>query len=146
MSLERLGWNTYFQKNFESYPDSEFLAARVITQHKGNYIVRSEEGDFNSKLSGKFMYNTDVKKDYPSVGDWVAIKSEAIIYAILPRKSYFARKLVISGGRKMKNGILIGENIEEQIIGSNIDIAFIETVNMIKKLAVQLKKLLRMED
>jgi ribosome biogenesis GTPase / thiamine phosphate phosphatase len=129
MSLEKLGWNTYFQKNFEPYSDSEFLAARVITQHKGNYIVRSEEGDFNSKLSGKFMYNADVKKDYPSVGDWVAIKSindtEAIIYAILPRKSYFARKLAISGGRKMKNDILIGGNIEEQIIGSNIDITFI---------------------
>jgi ribosome biogenesis GTPase len=129
MSLEKLGWNTYFEKNFEPYLIKGFFAARVITQHKGNYIVRSEEGDFNSKLSGKFMYNTDVKKDYPAVGDWVAIKTindtEAIIYAILPRKSYFARKLAISGGRKMKNGILIGGNIEEQIIGSNIDIAFI---------------------
>jgi ribosome biogenesis GTPase len=75
------------------------------------------------------MYNADVKKDYPAVGDWVAIKiinnTEAIIYALLPRKSYFARKLAISGGRKMKNGVLVGGNIEEQIIGSNIDIAFI---------------------
>lgn len=129
MSLEKLGWNKYFGKNFEPYLNKGFLPARVITQHKGNYIVRSEEGNFNSKLSGKFMYNADVKKDYPAVGDWVAIKTinntEAIIYAILPRKSYFARKLAISGGRKMKNGILIGGNIEEQIIGSNIDIAFI---------------------
>lgn len=129
MSLEKLGWNTYFQNNFERYLNGEFLPARVIAQHKNNYIVGSEEGDFNSKLSGKFIYNADVKKDYPAVGDWVAIKTinytEAIIYAILPRKSYFARKLAISGGRKMKNGILIGGNIEEQIIGSNIDIAFI---------------------
>lgn len=129
MSLEKLGWNTYFQNNFEPYLDSDFLAGRVITQHKGNYIVRLEKGDFNSKLSGKFIYNADVKKDYPAVGDWVIIKTinntEAIIYAILPRKSYFARKLAISGGRKMKSGILIGGNIEEQIIGSNIDIAFI---------------------
>ncbi|WP_346928898.1 ribosome small subunit-dependent GTPase A [Clostridium sp.] len=129
MSLEKLGWNKYFEKNFEPYLIKGFLPARVITQHKGNYIVRSEKGDFNSKLSGKFIYNVDVKKDYPAVGDWVAIKTindtEAIIYAIVPRKSYFARKLAISGGRKMKNGVLIGGNIEEQIIGSNIDIAFI---------------------
>lgn len=129
MSLEKLGWNTFFEKNFDPYLTKGFVAARVITQHKGNYIVRLEKGDFNAKLSGKFMYNADVKKDYPVVGDWVAIKNinntEAIIYAVLPRKSYFARKLAISGGRKMKNGILVGGNIEEQIIGSNIDIAFI---------------------
>lgn len=129
MSLEKLGWNAYFQEKFEPYSNGEFLSARVITQHKGNYIVRLEKGDFNSKLSGKFMYTADVKKDYPSVGDWVVIKpindTEAVIYAMLPRKSYFARKLAISGGRKMKNGVLVGGNIEEQIIGSNIDIAFI---------------------
>ena len=129
MSLEKLGWNTYFQKHFEPYLDKGFCAARVITQHKGNYIICSEKGSFNGKLSGKFMYDTHVKKDYPVVGDWVAIKmindTEAIIYAVLPRKSYFARKLAISGGRKMKNGILVGGNIEEQIIGSNIDTAFI---------------------
>ncbi|WP_426351112.1 ribosome small subunit-dependent GTPase A [Alloiococcus sp. CFN-8] len=129
MSLEKLGWNTYFQDNFIPYSNNGFVAARVITQYKGNYIVRSEKGDFNSKLSGKFMYNADIKKDYPAVGDWVAIKiisdTEAIIYAILPRKSYFARKLAISGGRKIKNGIIVGGNIEEQIIGSNIDTAFI---------------------
>jgi ribosome biogenesis GTPase len=131
MSLEKLGWNNYFEKSFKPYLEKGFCAARVIAQHKGNYIVSSENGDLNSKLSGKFMYNADVKKDYPTVGDWVAIKTvsdtEAIIYAVLPRKSYFARKLAISGGRKMKNGVLVGGNIEEQIIGSNIDIAFIVT-------------------
>lgn len=129
MSLEKLGWNKYFEKNFQPYLEKGFCAARVITQHKGNYIVCSEKESFNGKLIGKFMYNADVKKDYPAVGDWVAIKrindTDAIIYAILPRKSYFARKLVISGGRKMKNGILVGGNIEEQIIGSNIDTTFI---------------------
>lgn len=129
MSLEKLGWNKYFEKNFEPYLEKGFCAARVINQQKGNYIVRSEKGSCNGKLSGKFLYNADLKKDYPAVGDWVAIRmindTDAIIYAILPRKSYFARKLAISGGRKMKNGILVGGNIEEQIIGSNIDIAFI---------------------
>ncbi len=129
MSLEKLGWNKYFEKSFEPYLNKGCCAARVINQHKGNYIICSEKGNFNGKLSGKFMYNVDVKKDYPAVGDWVAIKmfngTEAIIYAVLPRKSYFARKLAISGGRKMKNGIMVGGNIEEQIIGSNIDTAFI---------------------
>lgn len=129
MSLEKLGWNAYFEDNFKIYQGKGFLAARVVNQQKGNYIVRWENGDLNCKLSGKFMYNSDVKKDYPTVGDWVAIKTindtDAIVYALLPRKNYFARKLAISGGRKIKNNIIVGGNIEEQIIGSNIDIAFI---------------------
>lgn len=129
MSLEELGWNNFFENNFEEYRRKNLLAGRVITQHKGLYLVRSEKADYTGKLSGKFIYHSDVKKDYPTVGDWVAInpvdKDNAIIYGVLPRKSYFARKLAISGGRKMKNGVLVGGNIEEQIIGSNIDTAFI---------------------
>ncbi len=129
MSLEKLGWNKYLEKIFEPYLEKGFCPARVITQHKGNYVLGSEKGNFSGKLCGKFMHNADIKKDYPAVGDWTSIKiindTEAIIYAILPRKSYFARKLAISGGRKMKNGVLVGGNIEEQIICSNIDTAFI---------------------
>lgn len=131
MSLEKLGWNTYFSNEFEGYAENGFHPARVISQHKGNYIIFAEKGEINGKLSGKFIYNSDVKKDYPVVGDWVAIKiiddSEAIIYAVLPRKNYFSRKMVISGGRKIRNGVIIGGNIEEQVISSNIDTAFIVT-------------------
>jgi ribosome biogenesis GTPase / thiamine phosphate phosphatase len=131
MSLENLGWNSFFQNHFKPYLNSGYKPARVIARHKGNYVIRTEKGDFTSKLSGKFMYHAGVKKDYPVVGDWVTIKtingSEAIIDAVLPRKGYFARKLPISGGRKIRNGIIVGGKIEEQIIGSNIDTAFIVT-------------------
>lgn len=131
MSLEKLGWDIYFKNNFSPYLEKGFYAGRVITQHKGNYVVYAEDGIFKGKLSGRFIHNADVKKDYPSVGDWVVIKSinnnEVIIHAILPRKSYFSRKLAISGGRKVRNGIVVGGHIEEQIIGSNIDTAFIVT-------------------
>ena len=129
MSLENLGWDNYFQDKFKSYLEKGFEAGRVVNQHKGNYIVYSEKGNFSGKLSGKFMHNADIKKDYPTVGDWVVIKNindkEVVIHDILPRKSYFSRKLSISGGRKVKNGVVVGGYIEEQIIGSNIDIAFI---------------------
>ncbi|MBU3197650.1 hypothetical protein [Clostridium algidicarnis] len=71
------------------------------------------------------MYNADVKKDYPAIGDWVAIKTindtEAIIYTVLPMKSYFSRKLAISGGRKMKNGMLVRGNIDTEFIVSDLD-------------------------
>lgn len=129
MILEKLGFDTTFKNNFAVYTEKGFHPARIIKQHKGQYVIRMELGDYSAKLSGKFRYQADIKKDYPAVGDWVAVKmvneKEALIGAVLPRKSYFSRKLAISGGRKMKNGILVGGNIEEQIIGSNIDIAFI---------------------
>ncbi|MEW8955278.1 ribosome small subunit-dependent GTPase A [Clostridium sp.] len=129
MSLEKLGWDIYFKNNFRPYLEKDFYAGRVISQHKGNYVVYSEDGILKGKLSGRFMHNADVKKDYPTVGDWVVIKTindkEVIIHDILPRKSYFSRKLTISGGRKVRNGIVVGGHIEEQIIGSNIDTAFI---------------------
>ncbi len=129
MSLEKLGWNNYFVEQFKPYADQGIYPGRVITQHKGLYMVYSEKGTINCKLSGKFMYRADIKKDYPAVGDWVVIKliddTKGVIHDLLPRKSYFSRKLPISGGRKIKNGVIVGGNIEEQIIGSNIDTVFI---------------------
>ncbi len=43
----------------------------------------------------------------------------------MPRKNCFARKQPISGGRKIRNGIIVGGHIEEQVVASNIDTAFI---------------------
>ncbi|MBB5194985.1 ribosome small subunit-dependent GTPase A [Anaerocolumna cellulosilytica] len=43
----------------------------------------------------------------------------------MPRKSQFSRKMPISGGRKIKKGVIQGGSTEEQVMASNIDIAFI---------------------
>lgn len=84
----------------------------------------------DAKLSGKFRYAAVMKKQYPVVGDWVAAQiiegsNNAIIYGVLPRKSGFTRKAPISGGRKIRNGQIVGGTIEEQIVAANIDTAFI---------------------
>ncbi len=130
MNLELLGWNDYFEEHFKDYLTKGFFPARVLSEQKNNYFVHFEKEIISAKLAGKFRYKAALKKDFPAVGDWVVIKliennSEAIIYGVLPRKNYFARKLPISGGRKIKNGIIVGGSIEEQIIASNIDTAFI---------------------
>ena len=131
MNLDKLGWHAHFEKSFEPYLNKGFYAGRVISQHKGSYVVRTEKKVFKSKLSGRFMHHAKVQKDYPVVGDWVAVQpmndTEAVIYGLLPRKTYFARKLPISGGRKIKNGVIVGGHIEEQIIGANVDTVFIVT-------------------
>jgi ribosome biogenesis GTPase len=130
MGLEKLGWNDYFQGRFSQYEEKGLFPARVISQQKNNYVIMGENGTLDSKLSGRFRYNAVMRKDYPVVGDWVTAQmvegnGQAIIYALLPRKNGFARKLPISGGRKIRNGQIVGGLIEEQIVAANIDTAFI---------------------
>ena len=130
MNLNKLGFDNYFMTHFNNYKNKGYIPARVISQQKNNYLICYENGTVNAKLAGKFFYTASVKKDFPTVGDWVVIKIsendiQAIIHAVLPRKTAFARKLPISGGRKIKNGIIVGGTTEEQVIASNVDIVFI---------------------
>lgn len=130
MNLENMGWDNYFSGHFAQYLDKGFFPARVISQQKSSYILRAENGIVNGKLSGRYRYSAVSHKDYPVVGDWVAAQmiegsSQAIIYALLPRRNGFARKLPISGGRKIRNGQIVGGLIEEQIVAANIDTTFI---------------------
>ena len=131
MSLEKFGFDAGFRERFRPYQNKGYVPARIVAQHKGRYVVHTENGILSGKLSGKFIYQSDVRKDYPVVGDWVAIKTvegeESVIYAVLPRKNSFSRKMAISGGRKIRNGVIVGGNIEEQVLSANIDTAFIVT-------------------
>jgi ribosome biogenesis GTPase / thiamine phosphate phosphatase len=130
VNLKKLGFDNFFKNNFDSYIAKDYVPARVISQQKNNYIVCTENRTVSAKLAGKFIFNANVKKDFPTVGDWTAIKlsennTGAIIHAVLPRKTAFVRKLPISGGRKIKNGVIVGGSTEEQVIASNIDTVFI---------------------
>ncbi|MFC2069731.1 ribosome small subunit-dependent GTPase A [Chloroflexota bacterium] len=115
--LEELGWNSYFQESFQSFEVSGFIPARVISEYKNSYQVNSEYGELSAKISGKMQYQARTGDQYPSVGDWVAIKlqddeTKGIIQAILPRKSKFSRKA--AGGKT-----------EEQVVAANVDTVFI---------------------
>lgn len=130
MNLDKLGWNEYFSEHFEQYVEKGLKPARVISQQKNNYVLSGETGILNAKLAGKFRHTAVMSKDFPVVGDWVVIQpiedgSQAIIHGVLPRKNGFARKQPISGGRKIKNGHIVGGMIEEQIVAANVDTAFI---------------------
>ncbi|AEY65156.1 ribosome small subunit-dependent GTPase A [Clostridium sp. BNL1100] len=130
MNLDRLGWDSFFEKSFAEYGNKELIPARILSQQKNNYTVCLENKSFNAKLSGKFIYTASKKKHFPAVGDWTLIKltennSQAIIHHVLPRKTAFVRKLPISGGRKVKNGCIVGGTTEEQIIAANVDTVFI---------------------
>lgn len=133
MSLIDYGWSDVFQREFEKLNNKDYIAARVVREEKGQYHVHCEYGDIKAVISGRLRYNAKTISDFPSVGDWVAIKmidddKYAIIYAVLPRTSSLTRKTPISGGRKVRdiNGVrrVLGGSTEEQIIAANIDTLF----------------------
>ncbi len=116
MNLEQLGWSDFHAHSFASYRQSGFTVGRVAIEHRNSYLVYTEQEEQSAEVTGKFRHQATGSQDFPSVGDWVVIQkvSEqlATIHAILPRMSKFSRKVA-------------GSSIEEQIIATNIDTAFL---------------------
>lgn len=132
MDLQSLGWDDFFRTQYQECENEEFIPARVIAQQKGQYQVHTTNGERTAQLAGSFSYHNTLQKQYPAVGDWVLVRlvenfEGVIIQDVLERKNYFSRKLPISGGRKLKNGIIDGGLTEEQVIATNIDTVFIIT-------------------
>jgi len=116
-NLRTLGWDDFFERNFEEFRKKNFSAARVSKEHTHIYSLYSEIGELTAEVAGKIRFTSNSKCDYPAIGDWVVIQSAdeknfALIKAVLPRKSSFSRKVP-------------GSNTQEQVIASNIDVVFI---------------------
>lgn len=116
--IKDFGYTDFFESNRIKLKLDSFAIARVTSENRGSYRVINENGEFLAKITGKQIFNALSKEDYPAVGDWVAItdlnNNQAIINAILPRKTIIKRK----HGRDDKK-------TETQVIGTNIDVAFI---------------------
>lgn len=117
MNLELLGWNSALAGSFEPYAKDGYSVGRITSEYRGEYTLYSELGDLSAKISGKLRHQITDDGNFPSIGDWVVIKTRqneqtATIHSILPRKSKFSRKTV--GGRT-----------SEQIVAANIDTAFL---------------------
>ena len=115
IKLEDLGYSEYFQSKSQLSVDTDFSLARIISEHKGRYLLRNEASVLSGKISGKMKFDARYREDYPAVGDWVLIKiistDHACIYEILPRKTILKRK---------------SANVSEaQVLATNIDTAFI---------------------
>lgn len=115
ISLEDLGYNDIFESERNRLKLMGYPAARIITEYKEAYRVKSVDGEYLAKITGKQMFTATKREDYPAVGDWVVIeklpKEKAIIRGILPRKTILKKKY--------------SDKQENQIIATNIDIAFI---------------------
>ena len=93
------------------------VIGRMLLEHKHMYRVVTDEGEWLASLSGSFKHQAHERRDYPAVGDWVAVEKmpgeeKGIIRSILPRTSIFSRKVA-------------GDTTVEQIVAVNVDIVFL---------------------
>jgi ribosome biogenesis GTPase len=124
--IENLGYDDFFESKRKELGLEDFSVARVVSENRGSYELINQNGRFLAKITGKQILDACSREDYPAVGDWVLItelnQEQAVIQKILPRKTIIKRKR----GDKDK----IGDRAEIQVIGTNIDVAFIvESIN-----------------
>lgn len=115
--LQDLGWNAFFETQFQPYAEQGFCAGRVAIQHKALYTVYTAHGELEAKVAGKIIHQAQGPQDYPAVGDWAAIQvreheKAATIHELLPRMSKFSRKAA-------------GQRQDEQVVAANLDTVFI---------------------
>jgi len=117
MKLSKLGFDKWFSDRTDSSKSADYEIARVTAVNKDSFQIRNGEKDILAELTGKMLFNADSPTDIPTVGDWLYVKfydneSFAVIHEIIPRKSLLKRKTA-------------GKKTEYQLIGANIDTAFI---------------------
>ncbi|MFH1401485.1 MAG: ribosome small subunit-dependent GTPase A [Parcubacteria group bacterium] len=115
IKIEDLGYSAFFESDRNKSESGGFSVARVIVEYKGAYKVKNSSGEYLAKITGKQMFDALSRKDYPAVGDWVAITEldgeRAVIRGVLPRRTIIKRKY--------------SDRNETQIIATNIDVAFV---------------------
>src|SRR3989304_8110890 len=115
-NLIQLGWNEFFQNQFQMFKQQNFIPARIAVENKQRYILYSEAGELPGEVTGKLLYSSEVA-ELPKTGDWVAAilfedEKKAIIHSVLERKSNLSRKIA-------------DRKTEEQVIAANVDYVFI---------------------
>lgn len=124
-----LGWDAGWDQAFAPFAAGGRRPARVVAVHKETAIVRGDAGgDRPANVSGRFRYGALAVSDFPAVGDWVALEPStngagadgpAVIAAVLPRRAAFVRSAADASRRTA------GNLADEQVIASNVDVAFL---------------------
>lgn len=109
------GWSDALVAAFAPYATRGLFPARVIAHHRDLWRLVTRQGETAGRLSGRFALDA-VPGDYPVVGDWLAIggvpnSADAIIHALLPRRTVFSRQA--AGG------------VGVQIVAANVDVALL---------------------
>ena len=105
-------------------------SARVTGRLGDRYLLDDDGHEIQATVTGRFRLKAREAGDFPVPGDKVCFEmtsapDEVRITALLPRQNQIARKMPISGGRKLQNGVISGGTTQEQVLAANVDIVFI---------------------
>lgn len=113
--LTTIGATHAVSETFQSYESRGLLLGRVSVVHGDRYRLYTARGEMTAEAIGALLYRTE-RSGWPAVGDWVAVEAvgpdEAMIHAVLPRRTMFSRRAA-------------GDREQEQVIAANIDLALI---------------------
>lgn len=118
LAITRLGWDADWEAAFAPHRERSWRPARVAVQDKHHYVLFAEEGEWIAQIAGKLLHGMKSEAALPKVGDWVAFKptmegeQKGVIQAVLPRRTKLGRKIP-------------GRETEEQVLVTNIDVAFV---------------------
>ncbi len=107
--LELLGWDTGWREAFDEHASAGAIPARVSRVDRGACTNLAGDGTVRALVPSRDLA--------PAVGDWAAVdpstsQSDAVLRAILPRRTHFTRHAA-------------GEETTEQVVAANIDNVFI---------------------
>lgn len=116
-NLEAWGWTAREEALFQPHAREGRLPGRVLAEHRGSYVVVTEQGELDAAVSGRFRYDAATVEDYPAVGDWVELDSadgagSAVIRGVLPRATRFARPAR-------------GDVAGAQVVAANVDVVLL---------------------
>jgi ribosome biogenesis GTPase len=117
MTLKQFGWNSSWAKKWADLDRENLQPGRVAEEDKHHYVVFTADGEWLARVAGKMLHQAQSPANLPKVGDWVGVtllpgEAKAVIHAVLPRETTLSRKTP-------------GRQVEEQILATNIDVAFI---------------------
>ena len=91
------------------------ISARVVSQHRGGYVLHTDAGELTATLAGRLRHETVHADEFPAVGDNVLARSDspgtAIIHAVLPRRSAVRR-----GDSGIHDGQVLCANVDDVFI------------------------------
>ncbi len=120
MTLDELGWNEQFAKEFAAYAENGWQPARLIRDNKITYGALLGDGtELDVVMGGKVYHDAETDAELPAVGDWVALElggeeQDVVIRARLHRQNSLSRKMP-------------GRGTEEQVIAANIQVVVVVT-------------------
>ena len=74
MDLNDIGWDENLSSLSKKEDITDLILGRVSTHSGKHYVVITQDGEYNAKLSYSFLNSINQKSKIPTVGDWVGLK------------------------------------------------------------------------